>query len=190
MNTYKVRGGDAHISILNDAQHLVREILASFARSPDFASKMAIAFGQAVDVRGFQNAWGKGDLLGLPQIEVRPAIDINGANGAYAMALNFIYLSEEFLSRNMDHPETVAAVLLEEIGHYVDAQLNSHDSPGDEGAIFSALVRGEILTPEYLAALKAEDDTATITLDGQILQIEQNNIVGTDGNVRAQWHGW
>ena len=182
MNTNKVTGGDAYISILNDAQHLVRETLESFARSPHFASQMAIAFGQEVDARGFQTAWETGDLLGLPQIEVRPAADINGANGAYAIALNVIYLSEEFLSRNAEHLESVAAVLLEEIGHHLDAQLNSHDSPGDEGAIFSALVRGETLTPEQLAALKAEDDTATITLDGQILQIEQNNIVGTADN--------
>jgi len=182
MNTNKVTGGDTYIPALSEAQRLAREVLETFARSPDFAAQMGIAFGQAVDVRGFQTAWEAGELHGLPQIEVRPAADINGANGAYAEASNVIYFSGEFLSRNADHLESVAAVLLEEIGHYVDAQLNSHDSPGDEGAIFSALVRSETLTPEQLAALKAEDDTATITLDGQILQIEQNNIVGTADN--------
>jgi hypothetical protein len=40
------------------------------------------------------------------------------------------------------NPEAIAAVLLEEIGHFVDSKINFSDAPGDEGAIFSALVRG------------------------------------------------
>jgi hypothetical protein len=37
---------------------------------------------------------------------------------------------------------TIAAVLLEEIGHFVDSKINLADTPGDEGAVFSAIVRG------------------------------------------------
>jgi hypothetical protein len=36
----------------------------------------------------------------------------------------------------------------------------NQDAPGDEGAIFSRLVRQEAIAPETLAELKAEDDTA------------------------------
>jgi aerobic-type carbon monoxide dehydrogenase small subunit (CoxS/CutS family) len=60
-------------------------------------------------------------------------------------------------------------VLLEEIGHFIDAQINSSDTPGDEGQLFSALVRGEVLTEEQIAAIQGENDAATITVDGQAI---------------------
>ena len=181
MNKNKLTTGGTYSSILSAAQRLARETLETFALSPNFAAQMGIAFGQGIDARGFQIAWAAGDLKGLPQIEVRQAADINLANGAYAEVLNISYLSGEFLGKNAGQPEVIASVLLEEIGHYVDTQLNTHDSFGDEGAIFSALVRGEVLTTQQLATLQVEDDTAIITLDGQVLQIEQSTIVGTDG---------
>jgi hypothetical protein len=67
------------------------------------------------------------------------------------------------------------AVILEEFGHFVDAQVNSVDSAGDEGNIFARLVQGESISESELVVLKAEDDTATIMLDGTLTQIEQNN---------------
>jgi Ca2+-binding RTX toxin-like protein len=157
-------------------------LLQDFAQSPDFAARMKVAFGEEINVADLQAAWQSGDMSRLPEIEVRPAAQINGANGAYAQAVNVIYLSQEFLDQNANNIEPIAGVFLEEIGHFVDAQLNPDDSPGDEGAIFSAMVRGETLSPEQLLSLKAEDDKATVTLDGQVLQIEQDNIVGTEGN--------
>ncbi|MFM6673024.1 MAG: calcium-binding protein, partial [Dolichospermum sp.] len=78
--------------------------------------------------------------------------------------------------------EAISAVLLEEIGHYVDAQINLSDSAGDEGAIFAALVQGNSLDTTTLQALKAEDDHATITVNGQNIQVEQQNFTGTNGN--------
>ncbi|MFM6222949.1 MAG: hypothetical protein ACKPDM_21830, partial [Dolichospermum sp.] len=51
-----------------------------------------------------------------------------------------IYLSANFLATST--AEAISAVLLEEIGHYVDAQINQVDSAGDEGAIFAELVQG------------------------------------------------
>jgi hypothetical protein len=64
-------------------------------------------------------------------------------------------------------------VILEEIGHFVDAQVNPIDAQGDEGAIFSALVGGATLTPEQLQQLRAEDDHGIVTLNNQIIQVEQ-----------------
>jgi RHS repeat-associated protein len=135
---------------------------------------MELAFGQGVNVSELQAAWAAGDFRGLPKIEVRSRSDINGAYGAYAAALDTIFISEEFLNQNAGNVDAIASVLLEEIGHAVDGRLNESDSLGDEGAIFSALVRGETLSAQELAALRAEDDTATVTLDGQVVEIEQN----------------
>ena len=78
--------------------------------------------------------------------------------------------------------EAVASVLLQEAGHYVDSRINDLEAPGDEGAIFSALVRTESLSKQELQRHRAEDDSATITLDGQTIQIEQATFTGTNGD--------
>jgi pimeloyl-ACP methyl ester carboxylesterase len=68
----------------------------------------------------------------------------------------------------------VADVLLEEIGHSVDARLNVTDAPGDEGAIFAAVVQGKELSQGELQALKSKDDRASILLGGEDTTIEMN----------------
>jgi hypothetical protein len=66
-------------------------------------------------------------------------------------------------------------VILEEIGHYLDSQIHPQgDAAGDEGAIFSKLVQGQIISPSEYLALVNEDDTATIIIDSQAVQIEQS----------------
>lgn len=105
----------------------------------------------------------------IPEIEVIPAVNLK-ADGAFGE--DTIYLSEEFLSENAANPEAVAGVLLEEIGHYVDQELNGVDSPGD-GDIFARLVQGETIAGVELTAIKAEDDSATISLNGKEIPVEQ-----------------
>ena len=65
----------------------------------------------------------------------------------------------------------------EEYGHFIDAQLNAVnavDAPGDEGAIFSALVQGKNLSIGQFSVLKAEDDSATFFRD------DNNNSVNVE----------
>jgi hypothetical protein len=146
---------------------------------------MELAFGQDVNVSELQTAWAAGDCSKLPRIEVRSRSHLNGANGAYAAALDRIFISEEFLNQNagnMGAASLTARVILEEIGHAVDGRLNESDSPGDEGAIFAALVLGESLDAKTLQALKTEDDTGVINLNGQIVAVEMQNFTGTNGN--------
>ncbi|MBD2302223.1 Calx-beta domain-containing protein [Nostoc sp. FACHB-190] len=167
---------------LEQALVLVQERLQAFANEPDFAQKMAIAFGEKTEVDLLKTAWLSEDFSVIPQIAIRNAADINGANGAYGAFTNKIYLSWEFLQANQANPENLVGLLLEEIGHLVDSVLNNSDSAGDEGAIFSALVQGESLSSGQLQSLKAEDDHAVITLDGQAVEIEQQDFIGTAGN--------
>ncbi len=56
----------------------------------------------------------------------------------------------------------IASVVLEEVGHHVNSLINDIEPPGDEGEIFSALVRGEDLTDELLQELLTEDDLVVI----------------------------
>jgi Ca2+-binding RTX toxin-like protein len=87
------------------------------------------------------------------------------------------------LGRHQDDPVAVAGLLLEEIGHKLDRVLNgSVDSPGDEGAIFRSLVTGQRLSPEMWAGLRAEDDHATILLDGKQIAIEKEDPIVLDSN--------
>lgn len=105
---------------------------------------MTTAFGNSVDTRKLEELrrqWQELDFSSLPEIEVRSATELKGANGAFAAATNQIYLSQEYSIGNVSNFEAIAAVLLEEIGHFVDASINNSDVAGDEGNILSLLVR-------------------------------------------------
>ena len=152
--------------------------LSKFAAGPDFVAKMNLAFGENWDAAGAKalaEGWFNGDFSDIPPVKVVSSAEIAGANGAFAAATDTIYLSKEFLTENAMNPAAVADVLLEEIGHSVDARLNVTDSPGDEGAIFAAGVQGKELSKPEILALKSEDDTTTITLGGKTIFIEQSS---------------
>ncbi|MBS3030643.1 MAG: SBBP repeat-containing protein [Dolichospermum sp. DET50] len=116
--------------------------------------------------------WKKGDFTQLPQIEILSSSILGNANGAYATSTNRIYLSDTFVANATT--TALSAVLLEEIGHFVDAHINQTDSSGDEGKIFADLVQGKTLDVATLQQLKAENDQATITLNGQTIQVENS----------------
>lgn len=89
---------------------------------------------------------------------------------------------EDFLSQHLNDPETIATVLLEEIGHYIDAQLNVLDSSGDEGAIFAAIVQNHALSQEDWQALKTENDFALLFNKDKPVVVEQATLGGTPGS--------
>jgi uncharacterized repeat protein (TIGR01451 family) len=174
---------DKDQSIVTSALELAKNQLYSFANSSDFQTKMQLAFGVAVDSNSFQIAWKNQDFSVIPNIEVRTGSELGGAIGAYAQATNTIYLSQDYLNQNAADIESITSVLLEEIGHAVDAKINILDAPGEEGAIFSGVVQGKTFEPEQIQQLKAEDDTAIIFLDGQLIQIEQAQPISKSGGV-------
>ena len=61
-----------------------------------------------------------------------------GAAGAYASGNNTIYLNANWLG-SASHAQVIA-VLNEELGHHLDAQLNNNDTAGDEGELFALLL--------------------------------------------------
>ncbi|MEG3858781.1 M23 family metallopeptidase [Microcoleus sp. herbarium12] len=158
--------------------------LSKFAADPDFAAKLNVPFGEnwdAAAAKALAEAWFQGDFSDIPPVKVVSSAEIGGANGAFAAATDTIYLSKEFLAGNAGNPAAIADVLREEIGHSVDARLNVTDSPGDEGAIFAAVVQGKELTQGELQGLKSKDDTATVLLGGEDTTIEMN---------QQQWRVW
>jgi Ca2+-binding RTX toxin-like protein len=166
---------------LKKSEEKAYKLLTEFAADEEFGEKIARAFGDDFDNAGleaFRQLWRTGDFTGLPAVEIRSASDINGANGAFSVDTNKIYLSGEYLARHGGDGSAIADVLLEEIGHFVDGRINISDAPGDEGAIFSALVQGVQLDEPALQALKTENDTVVLTLDGKVIQLEQQNFTG------------
>jgi len=174
---------DSSVDLLTgQAMSEVYEDLSKFAAEPDFVTKMNVAFGENWDAAGgkaLAEGWFNRDFSAIPPVKVVSSAEIGGANGAFAAATDTIYLSKEFLAQNGANQAAVADVLLEEIGHSVDSRLNVTDSPGDEGAIFSAVVQRKELSQGELQALKSEDDDrATVTIDGKVIEIEEQRISG------------
>jgi uncharacterized repeat protein (TIGR01451 family) len=170
--------------VLAQSAGFVKDLLTALATSEGFTTTISLAFGDHFNTEQSENlrqAFAAGNFDGLPEVEIRSSDEINGANGAFAQDTNRIYLSQEFVTENQLNPQSIAQVLVEEIGHFIDAQINPFDAPGDEGAIFSALVRGETLAGEQLQQLRAEDDAATVTLDGQVITIEQATVSDSGG---------
>ncbi|QSV62267.1 MAG: hypothetical protein HEQ26_05345 [Dolichospermum sp. DL01] len=161
-------------TVLNSALTLTYNQLSTFAGLDNFWNLFDTAFGTQYNRSGaeiLRLQWLSGDFSQVPQIEILDSSILGGANGAYASSNNKIYLSANFLATST--AEAISAVLLEEIGHFIDAQINQIDTPGDEGEKFSALVRGQNLTTQELDRINTENDWANITVDGKVIAVEQ-----------------
>lgn len=165
--------------LIETSSHAAVTQLRQFAASHDFIAQLQLAFGEEIDLDAanrLQQQWLAADLTSTPEIAVWSAAELQGAAGGFAAANNAIYLAQEYLTQNLSNPTAISGVLLEELGHFVDAQINIVDAPGDEGAIFAALVQGQELSPDVLTALRAEDDTVIAVVDGALVKIEQANL--------------
>lgn len=109
-----------------------------------------------------------GDFSWLPKIEFQSDAELQGGNGAYDSANNVVYINEKYLN----DPKRAAQVYSEEVGAYLDTQLNASDTIGDEGEMFRKLLAGTELTDAEKAAIRADDDHATITVDGKTVEVE------------------
>jgi len=148
--------------------------LTSFANLSNFWSLFDTAFGSSYDfvtATSFRSQWQTGDFSLFPQIEIVSGDVLGSANGAYAISTNRIYLSDQFVSSASQ--QSLEAVILEEFGHFVDAQVNQTDTAGDEGEVFSGVVRGVSLSEAELSRIKAEDDHGIMSLGDQLITIER-----------------
>ena len=161
-----------YATVLNTAISNVIELLTAFAADPLFAEKYTLAFDSGVTSAQFLQA-----VAVLPEIQVRSDAELQGALGAFSGQTQTVYLSEGLVQGDAAN---LVAVLLEEVGHYLDFRFNAVDSAGDEGAIFSEVVRGYLPDAAALQVLKAEDDSATLILDGQSIAVEEANLNGDD----------
>jgi ketopantoate reductase len=118
-----------------------------------------------------------GDFSWMPKIQVvsqkhlRDLTGVQGAGvglGAYAAGSDTIYLSRELLKDSAHASRT----LLEEVGHGIDARINTQDAAGDEGEVFGRLVSGETLDAQALQALKSDNDRGAVRIGGKVQEVE------------------
>jgi RTX calcium-binding nonapeptide repeat (4 copies)/FG-GAP-like repeat len=166
---------------LNPALSLVDRYLAQFATSPNFWSDFELAFGKNFDQLTAEQIRQKLSVGGFTRsIQIVQDQVLGLASGAFAAATNTVYLRESLVaSGDLEH---ISEVIIEEYGHSIDSLVNKEETPGDEGAIFRLLVKGFKLTQAMLAELRAEDDWAVISIDGQQLAVEMAIFNGTTGN--------
>ncbi len=162
---------------------LAQTALREFGQSSDFASKMNLAFGDGFDSRSerlCQRQLNQNSIL-LDSLtkhkpvpfEILPSGQIR-AKGAFGG--DKIYLSEELLDPETANSQEAVNVLLEEMGHYLDSQINVVDAPGDEGAIFAKLVQNQPFAAGELAALQAENDLGVLNINGKEIEVEQASL--------------
>jgi Ca2+-binding RTX toxin-like protein len=142
-------------------------LLIQWAFRPDASTDLRNIFGG--DSRRYQpllQSIRSGDFSWVPEVQILPAASMPSADGAYARGTGSIFLSA-------DCPrDKIVAVLLEEIGHHIDALFNEQETLGDEGSLFSATVRGITLSDEEITAILNEDDSAVLSLNGHQVAVE------------------
>jgi len=164
-------------NLLNTAIPSVYDTLFEYARSQNFWTILGTAFGSSYNrlkAESILAQWKTKNFSALPNIEVVSGTVLGNARAGYAATQNKIYLSDSFL--NTATVNQIQAILLEEIGHYLDAQINLTDTRGDEGEYFSALVRGVSVSATEINRIQNENDHRTITLNSQNIAIEEAGI--------------
>ena len=111
-------------------------------------------------------AFRRSDFSLLPTVRILPAADMPGLWGGYSRDTRGIYLSA-------DCPEeSLSAVLIEEIGHFLDQELCLEETPGEEGALFAATVLARPVTPLQRETLDFDNDLFMISRNGRALLVE------------------
>ena len=154
---------------------------ATAQNKTSFDTLFATAFGDSLDIAAAESLrleWLVGDFRHIANVNVISNGLGVGTLGAYAASTNQIYLSEALVKGA--NPSNLVAVLLEEIGHSIDARINRQDTPGDEGALFAALVQGQNLSAADIAAIKAENDSGIAFINGQPVVVEQAGLQAGD----------
>ena len=138
--------------------------LSLWASKSSAEADLESIFGSHMDWASAFNyiaAFRRVDFSLLPVIRTLPATDMPGLWGGYSRDTREIYLSADCPQ------ELLSAVIIEEIGHFLDQELCSEETPGEEGAHFAAVVLGLALD-----AASSDDSLAPLSFQGRELLVE------------------
>ncbi|MDP5117870.1 MAG: hypothetical protein NWQ25_00590, partial [Prochlorococcaceae cyanobacterium MAG_34] len=146
--------------------------------------RLSRAAEEALGLNGENLAWLKllaaleeGDLSLLPPLEFQSSLNLGGATGAYDSTNDRILINADWAAQATE--AELQAVFAEELGHWLDARFNGSDTAGDEGQLFAAVLLEQPLSDEQLEAIQSEDDSRSLFLDGQTIQVEQQRVYET-----------
>jgi hypothetical protein len=148
---------------------LVKQTFQQFILTDNFDSQIQIAFGEGSNVgvaRDLVKNLADGEFPFSIQTLPQSQLQGDGAFGSGTLFVSEDLLNSHRLGRSVD-------VVLEEIGHFIDSQINSIDAPGDEGEIFANLVQQNFLSEIQLATLKAEDDHGFLNFNNELIAVEK-----------------
>ena len=160
---------DLLTALLPEWQRLLQAWSASGALTAA-AQEALVLKAEPEPLKRLVSQWSQGDFSGLPPIVLLPANSMPGAAGAYATSTGTIYLNQDWLATAS--ATQAIAVLTEELGHHLDGALNTTDTPGDEGEIFSSTL---FTKSTDLPTLQKQNDHGFIALDGQLTDVEFAN---------------
>ena len=169
-------------------QRDIAAILASLPDRADFNGLMHDVFGRAgTDSTAFDtklaalaNSLRDGGFRVL--VEFRSSDELRGHPAGYAAVSpdgsERIYLNRDWLESATTN--NVQTVLMEELGHAMDFRLNAgSDSTGDEGQRFAGVLSGYDFSESDLSAVLGEDDSGTLSLNGNAVAVEFASALGT-----------
>jgi Ca2+-binding RTX toxin-like protein len=156
--------------------------LSDFANGANFWSILNLAFGKDFDsfvAEEIRQTMGE-ETFSPPEIAIVDSLVLGSALGAFSSEDNTIYLNQILLESGDTYG--ISATIVEEIGHWIDNQINGQDTAGDEGAIFRLLVSNTEIPYAVEIGLKTKNDAANIVVEGKKIQVEQQNFTGTSVN--------
>jgi VCBS repeat-containing protein len=116
------------------------------------------------------------DLRLLPSQDMHHLMAAFTADGPFGRPA--IFLNETYFTQSSF--EWKQRVLLEEIGHYIDYELNeTEDTAGDEGALFAAAVLGLAYDKSTAERLATQNDQIKIEIYEQIFSLELASLLFT-----------
>jgi RHS repeat-associated protein len=163
--------GKPEVELLWQGFAFIRERLDSLLSDPTHAEQLKLIFEGNWSNTLLDEVLSDIQAGQEPQFEVVEDSQLK-ALGAYSADTNTIYLSQKLFEQAVQDSSLLVSVMLEELGHYIDAKLNDADSTGDEGQLFALLVQQGFLSQSQLITLKQQSDQGQIAIDGQAIAVE------------------
>ena len=167
---------DSQASLLNAALGELDILLRDFAGSPTALHKLQATFDfdtPEVAEDYLDNLLLNGSFAQFLEIQILNEDSIR-SSGAYSAENNKIYLSSSLFRGDQTSLVGLVDIISEEYGHAVDELLSPGlDSQGDEGELFSLMLRQGEVDSATIEALKSEDDSGWVVVDGDLVAVEQ-----------------
>ena len=106
--------------IVNDAVALADSYIDELTGQPDFEQQLNFVFGDDFTIDALEKAW---EDLSEKKIAIEVVSD-DDLDGLGTFGNSTIFLAEDSIAENIDRPEVVARVFLEEFAHYLDDLAN------------------------------------------------------------------